>query len=175
VVPIDETARLVAMTNETNGGRNVRLRQWYGKLAYVVVAAILVYLATAIPLGAGGGGILRSVLAFVLVLLGARIFRGAGEEVAPARAWWRMTAAVPSGILLGSLCTVIAVVSAIGYVGLTVANLPHKDVTDLPALLVTAVLSAILAYLYFGSSRRLVIARRQQGIAHLTTPSRRLL
>jgi len=137
------------MTNETSGGRNVRLRQWYGKLAYVVVAAILVYLATAIPLGAGGGGILRSVLAFVLVLLGARIF--------------------PSGILLGAVCTVVALFSVVGYVGLTVATLPHKDVTDLPALLVTAVLSAVLAYLYFGSSRRLVVARRERAIEQART------
>jgi hypothetical protein len=157
------------MTNETSGGRNVRLRQWYGKLAYVVVAAILVYLATAIPLGAGGGGILRSVLAFVLVLLGARIFRGVEEEVAPARPWWRMTAGVPSGILLGAVCTVVALFSVVGYVGLTVATLPHKDVTDLPALLVTAVLSAVLAYLYFGSSRRLVVARRERAIEQART------
>jgi hypothetical protein len=155
---------LVAMTNETRSTRSVRLQPWYSKFAYVVVAVAVVYLAPVIPLGAGGAGILRSALAFVLILLGARIFRGVDEEVAPPRAWWRMTSAVPSGILLGAVCAAVALVSIVGYAGLTVATLPHKDVADLPVLLVTAVLSAILAYLYFGSSRRIVVERRERAI-----------
>jgi hypothetical protein len=133
------------MTNETPSTRSVRLQPWYSKFAYVVVAVAVVYLAPVIPLGAGGAGILRSALAFVLILL-------------------RMTSAVPSGILLGAVCAAVALVSIVGYAGLTVATLPHKDVADLPVLLVTAVLSAILAYLYFGSSRRIVVERRERAI-----------
>ena len=47
-----------------SGGRRVRIRPWYGKLAYVVVAAALVYLAPVIPVGTAGAGILRSALSF---------------------------------------------------------------------------------------------------------------
>jgi hypothetical protein len=153
------------MTNQPTDARALRIRPWYLKLAYVVVAAVLVYLAPAIPVGPSGAGILRSVLAFVLILLGARVFRGAGEDVAPARPWWRMTAAVPSGIVLGSLFTLVAVFSAAGYAGITASTLPHKDTVDLAALLVNAALSAVLAYLYFGSSRRIVLARREDARA----------
>jgi len=152
------------MTNETAGSRAPRIRPWYGKLAYVAVSCALVYLVAAIPAGPGGAGILRSVLAFVLVLLGARVFRGVNEDDS-ARAWWRMTTGVPSGFVLGALCILIALFGAVGYVGLTVSTLAHKDVVDLPALLVNTVLAAILAYLYFGSSWRIVHDRRARMLA----------
>jgi hypothetical protein len=124
------------------------------KFAYVVVSLVLVYLIAAIPVGPGGGGILRSALAFVLILVGARLFRGA-DEADSARAWWRMTARVPAGLVLGSLFALVAIFSVAGYAGLTASTLAHKDVVDLPALLVNFVLSAIASYLYFGSSWRI--------------------
>jgi hypothetical protein len=148
-------ARLVAMTNQPAASRAPRLRPWYLKLVYVVASCLLVYLIAAIPVGPGGGGILRSALAFILILLGSRVFRGPDEDDTP-RPWWRMTARVPAGVVLGSLCALVAIVSAVGYVGLVVSTIAHKDVVDLPALLVNAVLAAILSYLYFGSSLRLV-------------------
>jgi hypothetical protein len=154
------------MANDSSGARAVRIRTWYGKLGYVVVAVALVYLAPIIPVGAAGAGILRSALTFALILLGARLFRGVDEEVAPPRPWWRMTAAVPSGILLGSVFALVALLSAVGYVGLTASTLPQKNVTLLPALLVNAVLSAVLAYLFYGSSRRLIREHRKgSGLA----------
>jgi hypothetical protein len=142
------------MTNETVPRRIPRIRPWYAKLAYVVVACVLVYLIAAIPAGPGGAGVLRSALAFVLIVLGARVFRGTNEDDS-ARAWWRMTARVPAGIALGSLFALVALLSAAGYVGLTVAALPHMDVVDLPSLLVNVILAAILAYLYCVSSWRI--------------------
>jgi uncharacterized membrane protein YfcA len=157
--------RLVTMTTPTAASRSPRIRRWYWKVVYVVVAAILVYLIAAVPVGVGGAGVLRSVLGFVLILIGARLFRGPDEDVAPPRARWRMTAGVLWGVVLGAVCAVIAIVSVVGYVGLTTSALAHKDVVDLPALLVTALLTAVLAYLYFGSSRRLVLARRAKALA----------
>jgi hypothetical protein len=156
--------RLVAMTNQTTPGGPPRIRPWYVKLAYVLASCALVYLVAAIPVGPGGGGILRSTLAFVLVILGARAFRGPSEDNSP-RTWWRMTARVPAGLVLGSLCAFVAIFSAVGYVGLTASTLAHKDVVDLPALLINAVLAAILSYLYFGSSRRIVLQRRAEILA----------
>jgi hypothetical protein len=153
------------MTNETAGSRAPRIRPWYGKFGYVAASCALVYLIAAVPVGAGGAGILRSVLAFVLIVVGARVFRGVNEELLPPRPWWRMTAGVLSGVVLGSLTALVALLSAVGYVGLTVSTLPHKDVVDLPALLVNAVLAAILAYLYFGSSWRIAHERRARLLA----------
>jgi hypothetical protein len=152
------------MTNETTASRVPRLRPWYLKLAYIAASCVLVYLIAAIPAGAGGAGILRSALAFVLVVLGARVFRGADED-GTARPWWRMTARVPAGIVLGSLFALVAILSAAGYVGLLGSPLAHKDVVDLPGLLVNVILAAILSYLYYGSSWRLVHEPSAEAIA----------
>jgi hypothetical protein len=153
------------MTNSTDPRPAARLRPWPLKLSYIIASCALVYLIAIIPVGPGGAGILRSALAFALVLLGARLFRGAGEELDPPRPWWRMTARVPAGVVLGSLLALVAIVSGTGYVGLTLSTLAHKDVVDLPALLVNTLLSAILAYLYYGSSRRIVLERRAETLA----------
>ena len=153
------------MTNPTDPRPAPRLRPWPVKLAYIIASCALVYLIAIIPVGPGGAGILRSTLAFALVLLGARLFRGAGEELAPPRQWWRMTAGTPAGVVLGSLLALVAIVSGTGYVGLTLSTLAHRDVVDLPALLVNTLLAAILAYLYYGSSRRLVLERRAETLA----------
>jgi hypothetical protein len=152
------------MTNQPVASRIPRIRHWYAKLAYVVVSCVLVYLIAAIPAGAGGPGILRSALAFVLIVLGARLFRGADEDDSP-RAWWRTTARVPAGVALGSLFALVALLSVAAYVGLSVSNLPHMDVVDVPGLLANVILAAILAYLYFDSSWRLAHVPSAEAIA----------
>jgi len=152
------------MTNPHATPGAVRIRPWPLKLAYVVAACAAVYLIAAIPVGPGGAGILRSLTAFVLVLLGARVFRGAGEDSMPARPWWRMTGGVRSGIVLGSVFALVALSSATGYIGLSLSTLIKQGTTNLPALLVNTVLAAILAYLYYRSSRRLVISRRERPV-----------
>jgi hypothetical protein len=134
------------------------------KLACVVAAAALVDLVIWIPTGPGGGGILRSSLAFILILLGARVFRGPDEDDSP-RAWWRMTSRVRAGVVLGSVCALVAFISGAGWIGLTSSTFAQQEAIYLPVLLINTVLAAILAYLYFGSSRRLVLARRAKTIA----------
>jgi hypothetical protein len=150
------------MTNQPASTRAPRLRPWYVKLAYVVASCAVVYLIAAIPVGPGGAGILRSTVAFVLVLLGARLFRGIDEESDAPRPWWRMTGGVRSGVVLGAVLALVALVSVTGYIGLAASTLAHQ--TNLPALVVNALLSAILSYLYFGSSRRLVLQRREEAL-----------
>jgi membrane protease YdiL (CAAX protease family) len=152
------------MMNQTTTSRAPRLRPWYLKLVYFAASCALVYLIAAIPVAPGGAGILRSAFAFVLILVGARVFRGPDEDDS-ARAWWRMTARVPAGILLGSLLALVALVSAAGYVGLMETTLAHKDVVDLPALLVNLVLAAILSYLYYDSSWRLAREPSAEAVA----------
>jgi hypothetical protein len=150
------------MTNPTDAHPRPRIRPWPVKLAYIIASCAAVYLIAAIPSGPGGGGILRSGLAFVLIIIATRLFRGADEELAPPRPWWRMTGGVQSGIVLGIVLALVAITSATGYIGLTASNLAKQSASNLPALLVNTVLSAILAYLYFRSSRRLVVTRREQ-------------
>lgn len=152
------------MTNSPETPTGPRIRPWPVKLAYVAASAAVVYLIAVVPIGSSGAGILRSATAFVLVLLGARLFRGTGEDPIPPRPWWRMTGGVQSGIVIGSLFALVAITSATGYVGLSLSTLIKRGTTNLPALLVNTILAAILAYLYFRSSRRLVVARREQSI-----------
>jgi hypothetical protein len=153
------------MTNQTDVPAGPRIRPWPIKLAYVIAACAAVYLIAAIPVGPGGAGLLRSGLAFVLILVGARLFRGIDEDPLPPRPWWRMTAGVRSGIVLGALFALVAIASAAGYVGLSLSTLVQQGTTNLPALLVNTVLAAILAYLYFRSGRRLVLQRRAETLA----------
>jgi hypothetical protein len=148
------------MTNDTVERRVLRISRWYWKLLYVIAACLLVYLIAAIPLGAVLPGILRSVLAAALVLFGARIFRGPGEEVAPARAPWRMTAGIPSGIVGGCACALVAVGSIAGYVGLTAMPASARNDVGLPILLINAVLAAVLAGLFINSAVQLRRLRR---------------
>lgn len=158
---------LVAMSNLHDVPAGIRIRPWPVKLAYVVASVAVVYLIAAIPVGPSGAGILRSAAAFVLVLVGARFFRGVDEDPIPPRPWWRMTGGVQSGIVLGALLALVAIISATGFVGLSVSPQIQRGSTNLPALLVNTVLSAILAYLYFRSSRRLVLARREQALENI--------
>ena len=106
------------------------------------------------PLGWAPGSIALSVLQLAGWYLASRVFRGEGEAVRPARAWWRMTARpLLSGVwaalyIVGLLASIIA--------------LPFVDVTagDVVSLLVQAVL-AFLFGLSFVRLRRL--QREQQG------------
>jgi hypothetical protein len=71
----------VCLATELIGG--LALRIWAPSVA-----------SSAIPTVIGG----LVIAAFVIV--GARIFRGKNEKVAPARNWWRFTAAPTSGFVI---------------------------------------------------------------------------
>lgn len=80
-----------------------------GKVGYLIavpVVLILLQLLAGAISDFGSSALLAALgvvgqLAFVIV--GVRTFRGTGEPVRPARAWWRMTARPPAGYLLGGL------------------------------------------------------------------------
>ena len=153
------------MTNLPGAPAGPRIRPWPIKLAYIVASCAAVYLVAAIPVGSAGAGILRSGLAFVLVLVGTRLFRGADEDPNAPRLWWRMTGGVRSGVVLGMIFALVAIISGSGFVGLSLSTLAKQSSAVLPPLLVNTVLAAILAFLFFRSSRRLIVERRAGTLA----------
>jgi hypothetical protein len=84
------------------------------------------------------GSIILSLAQLAGWYLATRVFRGRGEHVAPARAWWRMTA---RPLLSG----VWSALYAIGIVASLIA-LPFIEVTA--ADVVSLLVQAVLAYLF---------------------------
>ncbi|MEJ1229675.1 MAG: hypothetical protein WDM88_02070 [Galbitalea sp.] len=160
------------MENEARANRRRRLpriRRWYGKLAYVVVAILIVYLIALLvadPSAAGNDarGILRSVVAFLLALLATRVFRGVDEDVDAPRPAWRMTGGILAGFVLGVLLALVAIADALETIGLVSGSLAGPGVADPLVPIVMAVLAGVLAYRYLASSLRL---RRAQRLALL--------
>ncbi|MEO7016002.1 MAG: hypothetical protein ABI130_06330 [Leifsonia sp.] len=109
----------------------------------LAVDAVLTLLLN--PLESVAGSIVLSILQFAGWYLASRVFRGAGEPVARARPWWRMTARPTLSALWAALYGVGALVSLIAlfFIEVTLA--------DLVSLLV----QGGLAYLFFTSFRRL--------------------
>lgn len=92
--------------------------------------------------------LMECVLVVVIVAL-ARSFRGAGEPVAPPRAWWRLTARPLAGWWLGAL-----------YVLSSLAPLiPHQRPL-LPWELVQQAILVLLGAAFLNSSIRLTLLRR---------------
>lgn len=144
--------------------RQLRITRWYWKLLYVGVSLIIIYLVGAIGdsthAGDGLRGILRAVAVFALTLIGARLFRGRDEDVAPPRPWWRMTGRWLAGFLIAVPWLVITI-GSIG-VGLGAAGkLANADTASAGAALGLA--AGILFLLYLDSSIRLLLLRRQAG------------
>ena len=132
-----------------------RLREWYWKLAYVIVAISIYYLSGALASTDNARGILRSALVFVLVLLAARVFRGASEPGDEARPWWRMTGRPLAGWVLGSICALLALALVLYTYGLETEKIVRAFRPQEPYVIVTAVVFAALAVLYLTSSARL--------------------
>lgn len=88
-----------------------------------------------------------AVLNVAYVIVGVRIFRGAGENRNDPRAWWRATARPAAGFWIGGLLAVLAFISGVG------AFASDPEDAFIPAL---ACLSyALLALFYLHSSVRL--------------------
>ena len=109
----------------------------------LAVDAVLTLLLN--PLESVAGSIVLSILQFAGWYLASRVFRGEGEPGARARPWWRMTARPTLSAVWAALYGVGTLVSLIAlfFIEVTLA--------DLVSLLV----QAGLAYLFFTSFRRL--------------------
>lgn len=111
-----------------------RITEAWAKVAYVVVAWFglswvmrLLFAFSGLP--AVGVTALDVLWGFVVVLVGSRAFRIAGEPFAPPRAWWRATGRPAAGFWL----------AAVFLLGLVTFFLPSQ-------------LGALEAWLYAGSS-----------------------
>ncbi|RXZ72279.1 hypothetical protein [Agromyces albus] len=98
-----------------------------------------------------------TVIDFGALLLGARIFRGRGEEVEPPRAWWRMTARPTLSRRLGILFVVLSLLGAVSLVLEVTGVYAPLPLTgdDMVASSRGIVELAIVAYLYLNSAVRL--------------------
>jgi hypothetical protein len=141
----------------------LRIRQWYAKMLYIIAAIAIWYFGGGLPPTDFSRGILRSALVFVLFIVAARVFRSTAETDEQPRPWWRMTGRPLAGFVLGSVLAVAVIVLCLNAYGVeTMRSLllyAGEDVFDV----VTAVLCAALAVLYFTSSARLrAIARAER-------------
>jgi uncharacterized membrane protein YfcA len=132
-----------------------RLRSWYVKLAYIVVAIAIYYLGGGLAPTDNSRGILRSVIVFLLVLLAARVFRGATEFGNQPRPWWRMSGAPMAGFVLGTILGLATIGLGLYGIGLSTESVVREFRSQGPYVAVSAVLFAILAVLYLTSSVRL--------------------
>ena len=131
---------------------SVRITRWPIKLAYVVAAYSIgipfVWLIPNIYVGSA----INLVLSLLAVWYGARVFRGHGEAVAPARPWWRMTAWRTASGWIGAVC-VVGVLA--GPYQLTAPSRLADDLVTVFDVLQLSVPYAILAFFYLNSWARL--------------------
>lgn len=88
-----------------------------------------------------------AVLNVAYVIVGVRTFRGAGENRADPRPWWRATGGPAAGFWIGGLLAVLAFISGVG------AFASHAEDAFIPAI--ACLCYAALAVFYLNSSIRL--------------------
>jgi len=141
---------------------DIRITRWYFKLLYAIGAWLVGFptqgLLAALSAPALIGSLLNTVITFASIIVGARLFRGPGEPVAPRRPWWKMTARPLLSRVLGFLFVLflasmlfIAITAAFG-VDESVRSLGRTTVFDTT---ISVLFAAVLAFLYLNSARRL--------------------
>ncbi|WP_291050745.1 hypothetical protein [Herbiconiux sp.] len=138
----------------------VRIRKTGWKTAYVVVGWLVVtavgWLVYGLGLSAPLLSVVGSVLFLALVLVGARIFRGQDEPVTPPRAWWRMTAKPTAGFVLGTYFALSLLWDVVLAILDPTGQFPGRRNADVTTVVLGAIGSAPLVFLYLNSSIRLV-------------------
>jgi uncharacterized RDD family membrane protein YckC len=127
------------------GMRKTRVRAKWGYL--VVCALILIALQIVTPLNPPVFRIVYEAVLGGLWVFGMRVFRGKGEPVKPARAWWRATYRPRAGRVIGIFLALETVADAF--------NLAFSD-TRAADLILGLVVSAVLCFVYFYSTFRLL-------------------
>jgi len=139
-----------------------RITTWWGKLLYAVGAWCAAGLFNRAIRAVGGDSVVLAVLSGVLlvaiVVVGARLFRGADELRDPPRPRWQMTSRAKLSRRLGILFIALTVWAALGLLAwllpLTSREFPHTPVAFANSSATGAVF-LILAVLYVRSGRRL--------------------
>lgn len=146
----------------------VRIVQTQMKVVYVLSAALISYGVNAGLLWIGlprlVGIPLGVLMSLAIYLYGARVFRGNGEPIAPARAWWRMTAERRLSALFGVLFLMFVLVSltqlfvaitnanALSVIGSNAIAAAQVEVVYWAGLLIWAL---VLMVMYFNSAVRI--------------------
>lgn len=135
---------------------DLRIVRWELKLLYVAAAYGILYPIRALLFAAGVVPFLVSLVDAVvtigLFLLGARVFRGAGEPVAPPRAWWRMTAWPVLSRNLGIIFAFGALSVIVYAVRLAQTDVAWYSLVD---TIISIVPIAVIAFLYLNSAVRM--------------------
>lgn len=138
----------------------IRIVKWYFKLLYAAGVWFAGYPVIVLVEVAGAPSFVASaantLVTLAGILLGARLFRGRAEPIAPARPWWQMTARRTLSRALG-IVAVLAVLSSL--IGMLSAALGVERsielVQPLPEFILTAGFACVLAFLYLNSAARL--------------------
>ena len=135
---------------------DLRIVRWEFKLLYVAAAFGIGYPLRALLFAAGAPTFVASILDALVTIgafvLGARLFRGDGEKVAPPRPWWRMTAWPTLSRNLGILFAFMSVSFVLTAVRVVQTAIPIYSIVDSS---IGALQFAVLAFLYLNSAVRL--------------------
>ncbi len=135
---------------------DIRIIRWELKLLYVIGALFVGWFVVGAGMRAIGipdvaVSIVGTIIEVAALLLGARIFRGRGEPIAPPRAWWRMTARPALSRRLGVLFLVPAVVGLFGVAAFPLEWSPG----ELASAIMSVIEFSVVAALYLNSAVRL--------------------
>ena len=140
----------------------LRIWDWRLKLVYVIVAWGLGWALVPLVRLTHDPGVLRSAYDVAIILFGARVFRGAGEQVDAPRVSWRMTSRPTMSRRFGKVARVLAVLTVVFIPILYLSELvprehPLRPLTpwDGITLGLSALEFAVIAFLYLRSARRL--------------------
>ena len=135
---------------------DLRIVRWEFKLLFVAAAFGIGYPLRALLFAAGAPTFVASIVDALVTIgafvLGARLFRGDGEKVAPPRPWWRMTAWPMLSRNLGILFAFMSVSFVLTAVRVVEAATPIYSIVDSS---IGALQFAVLAFLYLNSAVRL--------------------
>lgn len=133
-----------------------RIVRWELKLLYVAAAFGIGYPLRALLFATGAPTFVASLVDATVTIgafvLGARLFRGDGEAVAPPRPWWRMTAWPTLSRNLGIVFAFMSLSFVLVAVRVVGAAVPIYSIVD---SLIGALQFAVLAFLYLNSAVRL--------------------
>jgi hypothetical protein len=137
----------------------LRIWDWRIKLVYVVAAYGAGWALVPVWSLLGVRGVFGTAFDIAAILLGARIFRGAGEQIDEPRPWWRMTSRPTMSRRFGILATVFGALLAVDIPLLYLAPGVHhprpRTAWDGIEVGIGAVEFGVIAFLYLRSARRL--------------------
>ena len=139
---------------------DLRIARWQSKLAYIAALILLRYTVVMVLAVVGvpalAVNITDSVLLLAGIILGARIFRGKGEQSDPARSWWQMTAWPKLSRRLGISVSIINALVLVYVVLLATGVAPERrsNTLTLGEWIASIAFNAVVGVLYLHSAIR---------------------